>query len=219
MSSDGYPSLGELLLELGELVRGQLFVKLPAVVISQDPTTLRIDCRIAVRGRRKDPEDDSLVPVEFPPLQDVPVVYPGGGGFVITWPLSPGDTVFVEVCDRSIDEWRAGQALPATPADPRRFSLSDAVAYPGGRRDTEPVSATGRAPGALVVEGTDIRLGSSAAADFLALASLTNARFAAIENFLATHVHTGVSTGAGTSGTAAGAPSGASVAATRVKGE
>lgn len=219
MSADGHPTLGEILLETVELVKGQLFVRLPGEVIRQDPNTLRIDVRLAVNARIKDPITDELRPLELPVLSDVPVDYPGGGGFVITWPLVAGDSVYIMVCDRSIDEWRAGDPSPATPEDPRRFSLSDATAYPGGRRDSLPVLDSGRAPGALVVEGSDIRLGSSLATKTVAFGPDTDARLSAIETFLATHVHAGVTTGPGTSGVAAGAPVGSSVSALKVKAE
>ena len=191
MSADGYPNLGELLLEAADLVKGQISVRLPAEVLSQNPETLRIDCRIAVKAFTKDPITDDLVPFEFPDLKDVPVAYPGGGGYTITWPLAAGDTVFLDVCDRSIEEWRDGDTVPITPADSRRFSLADAVAYPGGRRDSSPVLASGRAPGALVVDGSDIRLGGSTAAAFVALANLVDSRLESFRTTFNAHVHDG----------------------------
>lgn len=187
MSVDGNPSLGELLLETADLVIGRLFVEMPGEVVSQDSETLRIRVRPAIRAFRKDVNNDALIPVTLPDILDVPVIYPRGGGFRFTWPLDAGDTVFLRTCDRSIEEWRGGDSVPITPADPRRFSLSDVVAYPGGGPDA-PVPASARASGALVLEGDDIRLGSSAALE-AAIGPLVDARFAELAAAYNIHVH------------------------------
>lgn len=219
MSSDERISLGELLLETADMVIGRMFVKIPGTVIAQDPATLRVTVQPACRAYERNPENDALVPFELPVIPNVPVQYPTGGGINITWPLLPGDSVWLEIVDHSLDEWHGGQPEPVFVADQRRFSLSDAIAVPGARKNANPVPATAVAPGALVVEAPDIRLGSSAAVQTVALSPLVDARLTAIETFLATHVHAGVTTGAGVSGVAAGAPSGSPTGAVKTKAE
>lgn len=68
--------------------------------------------------------------VEIPPLVDVPVSFPRGGGFAITFPLQAGDEGFVVFSERCIDGWwQSGKA--SEPLDYRFHDLSDAMFVPG----------------------------------------------------------------------------------------
>lgn len=78
-------------------------------------------------------------PVTPPVLSDVPVLFPRGGNFHCVWPLAVDDDVLIVCADRSIDEWMAGGAVDAVPADPRRYSLTDAVAIPGIGNNNSPL--------------------------------------------------------------------------------
>lgn len=67
---------------------------------------------------------------DIPPLVDVPVSFPRGGGFAITFPLRQGDEGFVVFSERCIDGWwQSGKA--SEPLDYRFFDLSDAMFVPG----------------------------------------------------------------------------------------
>lgn len=68
--------------------------------------------------------------VDIPPLVDVPVSFPRGGGFAVTFPLQAGDEGFVVFAERCIDGWwQSGKA--SEPLDYRFFDLSDAMFIPG----------------------------------------------------------------------------------------
>jgi hypothetical protein len=67
-----------------------------------------------------------------PILQDVPVVFPGGGGFVLTFPILEGDTCLLVFAQRSLDAW-LDSGTPIAPDSGRKFSISDAVALVGLR--------------------------------------------------------------------------------------
>jgi hypothetical protein len=88
--------------------------------------------------------DGSLVPARLPLLTDVPVCYLGGGSFVATFPIQPGDEALVIFADRCVDSWfQSGSVQP--PADPRAHSISDGFALIGPRslaRKLQNVSAT-----------------------------------------------------------------------------
>lgn len=198
MSSDEKVSLGELLLEVSDLTIGRLFVKIPATVIAQDPVTLRVTVQPACQAYERDPETDALVPFVLPAVANVPVQYPSGGGINITWPLLPGDSVWLEVADHSLDEWHAGQPEPVFPVSRRRFSLSDAICVPGARKNADPVPATAFAPGALVLEGADIRLGSSAAVDPVVRLSTLLTYLNALKVSFDTHTHISAAPGSPT---------------------
>jgi len=66
----------------------------------------------------------------LPVVVNVPVVFVGGGGGALTFPIEPGDLVLLLFSDRSLDEWlsKGGQAEPR---DPRTHDLSDGLAIPG----------------------------------------------------------------------------------------
>jgi hypothetical protein len=66
----------------------------------------------------------------LPPLMDVPVQFPRGGGFVLTFPVKAGDECLLVFAERAIDHWHAmGGVQP--PSDFRTHSLSDAFAIMG----------------------------------------------------------------------------------------
>jgi hypothetical protein len=68
----------------------------------------------------------------FPPLPNVPIIFPHGGGFTLTFPIAIGDECLLLFNDREIEQWLlngAGQA----PVLGRTHDLSDAFALVGIR--------------------------------------------------------------------------------------
>jgi hypothetical protein len=68
--------------------------------------------------------------VNLPELVDVPVCFPGGGPFVLTFPVEPNDECILIFSERAIDFWwqNGGVQLPA---EYRMHDLSDAFAFVG----------------------------------------------------------------------------------------
>lgn len=74
--------------------------------------------------------DGSRKDVELPLLVDVPIVYPRGGPYTLTFPLSKDDEVLVIFASRCIDNWWATGGVQ--PQHELRFhDLSDGFAIPG----------------------------------------------------------------------------------------
>ena len=69
--------------------------------------------------------------VQLPVLTDVPIVFPRGGGFNLTFPVQPGDEVLLVFSDTSIDEWLQSGGVNNNQVSQRRHSLSDAIAILG----------------------------------------------------------------------------------------
>ena len=68
--------------------------------------------------------------VEIKQLVDVPVQFPRGGGFVLTFPVAAGDECLLVFSERAIDHWfETGKVAP--PSDTRTHSLSDGFAIVG----------------------------------------------------------------------------------------
>lgn len=77
-------------------------------------------------------EDGERVPEDLPVIPSVPVIFPGGGGHFITFPIATGDFGMLLFGEYAIDRWRvAGEAVD--PGDERRHGLSGAVFLPGLR--------------------------------------------------------------------------------------
>lgn len=68
--------------------------------------------------------------IEIKQVMDVPVQFPRGGGFVLTFPVAAGDECLLVFSERAIDHWfETGRASP--PSDTRTHSLSDGFAIVG----------------------------------------------------------------------------------------
>lgn len=85
-------------------------------------------------------QDGSASFKPLPLLMDVPVVFPGGGGFSLTFPVTAGDECLVVFGDRCIDAWWQHGGTQA-PMEPRMHSLSDAFALVGIRNQTRALGA------------------------------------------------------------------------------
>jgi len=96
----------------------------------------------------------------FPALHDVPVMFPQGGGFRMTWPIKAGDRCWLAFACRSLDAWKAGDE--AQPGGLRSHALSDAVAVPcGPRKISDPLASFNAADVELIEPtGGQVVLGS-----------------------------------------------------------
>jgi len=165
-------------------------VCLPASVLSYDEATQTATVRLVPRFRRQDPaQGNAVVPYDPPDVPSVPVAFPGGGDYSITWPLAAGDTGYLVVADRSIDEWKANGGTRTEPQDPRRHYLSDGIFVPGVRSPAQPLEGDALASDGLVVRATtklvvdcpDVRLGSDSATKGVALGPDVHTQLLAIK--------------------------------------
>ena len=158
---------------------------MPGTILSYDPSQQKATIQPSINKRLTNGEI-----IVLPVLTNVPVIWPNSGGASLSMPVLPGDTCLVTFCERSIDDWitQGGNNLGTiTPADPRKFDMSDAVAimglkpfnstFPAGANNTDVLLKLGDAalalqPGGKVALGTSaIELISQLATVFLALAN------------------------------------------------
>ncbi|WP_223643957.1 Gp138 family membrane-puncturing spike protein [Corallococcus sp. EGB] len=86
-----------------------------------------------------DDGDGGQVVEDLPVLNEVPVEWPGAGGFRLTFPVQRGDTGVLSFHDRALDEWKSStEARLVTPQDVRRHHLADATFRPGVRSPAAP---------------------------------------------------------------------------------
>lgn len=216
------PDFGDVLAEVVAFTKGTMHTCVPAQIVSYNPELQTATVKPTISGRFQDPETGALTPFPLPTIANVPVWFPrsSAGTHSFVWPLVPGDTVVLVIGDRSLDEWKSTGLPENVPADTRRFDLTDAIAFPGCSTLNAPIPASGYAAGASVLQGTDIRLGSSAASAPVVLATLLSSFLGTLKLWLDSHKHSGVTTGPGTSGPpAVASPSAGNLGAVKVKAE
>lgn len=123
------PSLPELISSAIASALLDVHVSIPAVVKKYDPTTQTCDAQpVTKRALKK--LDSELKTEEIPTIQNIPVVFPRGNGFAMTFPLLAGDHVMLLFSETSFAQWRSNGIL-SEPGDVKRFPLSYPVALPG----------------------------------------------------------------------------------------
>lgn len=124
------------------LIMQSLRVAVPAVVKSFDPTAGTVTVQIATNerilmnasgGQFSTPINLNTQSLPSPLLQDVPVQMPGAGGFVMTFPIQPGDECMVIFQDTPLDAWFQNGGVNNNQVSQRRHSLADPIAVFGLR--------------------------------------------------------------------------------------
>lgn len=101
-----------------------------AKVVSYDATKQTVN----VIPLHKERYDGTNAGMELPQLDEVPVIFPSGGGALMSFPVKPNDIVTIMFHQRSLDEFVTAevgqQTLEVTPHSRRKFSMSDGIAFP-----------------------------------------------------------------------------------------
>lgn len=196
-----------------DALRASLWTAMPCLVEEYDDTKLTMTCQPTIKVSLRN-SDGTFSWVPPPLLRDVPVVFPSGGGYAITWPLNQGDEVLVVFASRCIDGWWANGGVQL-PSELRFNDLSDGFALPGPRsvpRSLAGVSATSlqirsddgnaylelspggvvniKAPGGVNIEGDVVITGTAVASGEGTFNSIP----------VSTHLHGGVSVGGSNTG-------------------
>ena len=105
---------------------------LPAFVVDFDPAAQTITAQVGIKKviKTTQNEQETLIPLDVPPILDVPVITPRGGGYSLTFPIAAGDECLLIFSERSIKDWlNVGQTVK--PTTKRFHDLTDAVAIVG----------------------------------------------------------------------------------------
>lgn len=117
-------SLDSSLDAAGEDLSSRIRVSSPAIVLKFDEKQT-VTVQLALSGL-----DENGAEIQISPIVDVPVQFPRGGGFAVTFPIAAGDEGLAVFSDRCIDGWFASGAI-GVPPDHRQHDLSDAFFIPG----------------------------------------------------------------------------------------
>lgn len=204
----------------------RLWTTMPGIVQRYNSAKMTVDVQPAINGvlRNKDGTTESLT---MPVLLDCPVLWQGGGGATLVFPIAAGDECLVSFSSRCIDGW-FGQGGTQDATEFRMHDLSDGFAAVGLRSlprafaidpgvvrlrtdddsaywEFNPTAKTFKvvALGGITLNGVTIDSSSNVAAahNINATATITGATdVVGGGKHLATHTHSGVTTGSGTSG-------------------
>ena len=201
----------------------ELHTALPCRVESYDASKQTAD--VLPMLKRQVPDGEGGYTLEdLPVLPSVPVAFPRGGGFFVSFPLQKGDFVFVVFSERAIGAWRQkGQAT--TPGDLRMHSLAGAVALPclypsddaldDAHASNMVIGKDGSTAQIHLKSDGTVHLGGENGAQFVALATDVLNRLSAIVSSFNGHQHG--ETGGTTTVPTVLMSSPASVAASKVK--
>lgn len=180
-------TLAQVLRDHAEARLMDVHTAMPGRVEAYDSATQLADVKPLLKRVYVDAEGNELVE-SLPVIPSVPVAFPRGGGYFISFPVEPGDYVELIFCERSIDQWMA-QGGEVDPADPRLHPLDGAVAIAGVYPSTEALPdahaenmALGKSGGKQIhIKAATIALGAESPSDKVALAGLVKAQLDGIK--------------------------------------
>jgi hypothetical protein len=120
----------ELIRRNNDALATKMRVAIPAEVISFDEAVQTVSVQPLIQEKVISRADGTVIWTPLPVINDVPVLFPQAGNFILTMPIQPGDVVQLLINDLCLDAWyeNGGQQ---NWMDRRRHDLSDAVAIPG----------------------------------------------------------------------------------------
>jgi hypothetical protein len=108
------------------------------IVTKVNMSSMTVEVQPAVMGKHVAP-DGTLSHVLMPVIPDVPIVFPSGGGYVLTFPIAVGDECDLHSHSRSFDNWfeSGGTGMPA---HARMHDVSDVTAHFGPKSKPNVIS-------------------------------------------------------------------------------
>lgn len=135
-----------------------MWTAMPAIVQSVNLSQMTVEIQPAIQGVIT-LQDNSLQYVNLPLLVDVPICFPKAGGFVLTFPIAPGDEVLAIIASRCIDSWWQSGGI-GQPIELRMHDLSDGFAIPGPSSLPNVISN---------ISATDVQLRNQAGTTYLSI--------------------------------------------------
>lgn len=130
-------TLAEVFKANNSALRAGLHTSMPGVIRSYDPETKTADIQPVLKVPIYEPETgDPGEAEELPVIPNVPVSFPRGGGWHLSWPMEVGDHVTLVFSEAATGQWRTTGEL-SEPADVRRHCLGYPTAFPGAHPDDD----------------------------------------------------------------------------------
>lgn len=100
-----------------------LYTDFPATIVSYDNQLATVKPTIDLRFA-----DGDIVQLGI--IKNVPVIFPAGGGGILSFPLKEGDPVWIMCSMFALEKWKETYQQQVTPDTTRIHSLNDAVCVP-----------------------------------------------------------------------------------------
>jgi hypothetical protein len=107
-----------------------VWTAMPGIVQSVNLTAMTCTVQLAIQSRMAGP-DGQISNINIAILQDVPIVFPRAGQFIVTLPLAQGDEVLVVFAKSCMDSWWQNGGYQNAPMEFRMHDVSDGFAIPG----------------------------------------------------------------------------------------
>lgn len=195
----------------------EVWTAMPAILQSFNATAMTCTALVAIKAKvLTSPKAQTFTDVQISTLVDLPVQFPSGGGFTLTFPLSKGDEGVVVFASRCIDAWwQNGGVQPQ--AEMRMHDISDGMFIPGFRSQPRVITgvstnsaqlrsddgqvyvelAAGHVVNVVAPGGLNITGGVKITGALQATGDITGGVGTADQIGLRTHKHAGVTTGGG----------------------
>lgn len=165
------PRLSEVIRDFIQSQMSEMSFAIPGRIESYDPATQRASVQPVIKRAFTNEEDERVIE-RLPVIPGVPVQFPQGGGFRLTFPIGAGDTGLLLFSDASLDVWLSVGG-EVDPRDDRRSHMSDAIFIPGVRSFANPIAdahatklSLGKEGGPqLFIDASEIRIGSDNGAE------------------------------------------------------
>jgi phage baseplate assembly protein gpV len=109
--------------------QSSVWTALPGIITSYDADTITAQVQPALHSLYTGPDQTKEWKV-MPVIPDVPVIFPRGGKYALTFPVQRGDECLIVFSSRCIDNWWQ-QGGVQTQRELRMHDLSDGFAIPG----------------------------------------------------------------------------------------
>jgi hypothetical protein len=140
------PTMAEVLREAIAASLEDVHTAIPGRVTRYDVGKQQADVQPLIKVAYLD-ESGERVAALLPTVRNCPVMFPGGAGLTITYPIAAGDTGLLIFSEASLDKWLSGSGDEVEPDIDLRHHLTDGIFIPGvrpfgggGPRSTDPGS-------------------------------------------------------------------------------
>jgi hypothetical protein len=133
-------SIEDVLAQAIESALLDVHTSIPGRIKSYDSETQRADVEIVIK-RAQESASGPVVEEDYPVIPNVPIAWPKGGGYGITFPLNDGDHVWLIFSESAIGRWRTTGEVRG-PGDLARHDLSYPIAIPCDAADANPLPAS-----------------------------------------------------------------------------
>lgn len=189
------PTLAQVIKRAIDAALADVRVSLPAEIVKFDDMTQLAVVKPLLKETHENEEETEVVQ-SLPVISNVPVQFPRAGGFVLTFPVQPGDPCLLVFSDRALDKW-IDSAKDSDPVDLRRHALSDAIAILGVSAKPKAIAnfetggvKLGKEGGLhIYIDAGKVALGDKTATDTVAMNQKVLSALNAIASAFALHTH------------------------------